>query len=59
MQPQLPGNDLAPRAHCSGCSHAAELLDAGRCRPGESCVVAMSGRQMDRFFRNNLQLAPD
>jgi hypothetical protein len=39
-------------ADCAGCHHAA-LLAAGQCAPGDRCVVAMSGRQIDRFFRAN------
>jgi Mg/Co/Ni transporter MgtE len=39
-------------ADCSGCHHAA-LLAASKCTPGDCCVVAMSGRQIDRFFRTN------
>ena len=38
---------------CAGCAYADSHLDSGRCMPGDSCVRAHSGRQIDRFFRAN------
>ncbi|TBU98822.1 4Fe4S-binding leucine-rich repeat protein [Stutzerimonas kirkiae] len=46
-----------PIADCRDCSFRASLLAAGRCTPGDSCVAAQSGRQIDRFFRNTPQVA--
>ncbi|MCE1184821.1 MAG: (Fe-S) protein [Rhodocyclales bacterium] len=37
---------------CTGCRHQA-LHELGQCATGDRCVVAMSGRQIDRFFRAN------
>lgn len=41
---------------CKTCSHR-ELLAEGKCEPGEICLSAQSGRQIDRFFRRNPQFA--
>lgn len=43
---------------CRACAYR-ELLAEGKCEPGETCVSAQSGRQIDRFFRRNPQFAPD
>ncbi|MBI4809198.1 MAG: (Fe-S) protein [Nitrosomonadales bacterium] len=45
-------------ADCSACPHRA-LLEKGRCEPGDVCVTAQSGRQIDRFLRRNPQFAED
>jgi hypothetical protein len=45
-------------ADCSACPHRA-LLEKGRCVPGDVCVTAHSGRQIDRFLRRNPQFAED
>jgi hypothetical protein len=45
-------------ADCSACPHRA-LLEKGRCQPGDVCVTAQSGRQIDRFLRRNPQFAED
>ena len=51
--------DLTPRARCRDCPHRFDRLEAGRCKPGDTCVRAMSGRQIERFFRENPDLAED
>ncbi len=48
-----------PVANCSECPHRRDLLTQGRCTPGNVCVRAMSGRQIERFFRVNPALADD
>jgi len=45
-------------ADCSVCPHRA-LLAVGQCVPGDVCVTAQSGRQIDRFLRRNPQFAQD
>lgn len=49
--------DLTPMADCSLCGYSGTLLVAGACKPGDCCVLADSGRQIDRFFRSNSGLA--
>jgi hypothetical protein len=44
-------DDLTPLADCSQCNYRDTLLSVGSCKPGDCCVVAESGRQIDRFFR--------
>jgi len=44
-------------ALCARCAHAATRLRDGRCTPGDACVAAHSGRQIDRFFRRNPETA--
>ncbi|THG70766.1 (Fe-S) protein [Pseudomonas sp. A-1] len=51
------GPDNTPIGDCRGCAFSRHLLLAGRCTPGDACVAVQSGRQIDRFFRNNPQLA--
>lgn len=46
------------RADCSVCPHRA-LLAEGKCVPGDICLTAQSGRQIDRFLRRNPQVAQD
>jgi len=46
-----------PLADCRDCSFRGDLLPSGRCTPGDRCVAIHSGRQIDRFFRQNPQLA--
>jgi HEAT repeat protein len=46
------GAALPPDPACDGCRHRALHLEQ-RCRPGDRCVRAHSGRQIDRFFRLN------
>jgi hypothetical protein len=41
---------------CTSCAYR-ELLANGNCEPGEICVSAQSGRQIDRFFRRNPEFA--
>ncbi len=50
-------DDLTPLADCRFCTHRNTLLLGGRCCPGDICVKAQSGRQIDRFFRMNPQYA--
>lgn len=49
------GDNHTPIADCRFCPYRSSLLLAGRCAPGDMCVVAESGRQIDRFFRMNPQ----
>lgn len=51
------GEDITPLADCRDCSFRGDLLPSGRCTPGDRCVAIHSGRQIDRFFRQNPQLA--
>ena len=44
------------RIDCTSCVYR-ELLANGNCEPGEICVSAQSGRQIDRFFRRNPEFA--
>ena len=44
---------------CSHCPLAPAFPEAGRCQPGDACVRAHSGRQIDRFFRRNPEHAED
>ncbi len=46
-----------PRADCHACPHRETLLSAGRCTPGDICLIAHSGRQIDRFLRRNPEYA--
>lgn len=46
-----------PIADCSLCRFRSKTLLAGRCMPGDTCVLAESGRQIDRFFRVNPEYA--
>ena len=46
------------RADCSACLHRA-LLAEDKCVPGDICLTAQSGRQIDRFLRRNPQVAQD
>jgi hypothetical protein len=49
----LPGEEEKNKASsaslCAACPHVDFLAD-GHCQPGEICVRARSGRQIDRFF---------
>ena len=38
---------------CSGCNYNPEYLNSRRCTPGDACIRAHSGRQIDRFLRQN------
>ncbi|WP_349617679.1 4Fe4S-binding leucine-rich repeat protein [Azotobacter salinestris] len=49
--------DITPIGDCRACSFRMNLLLTGRCTPGDACVAVDSGRQIDRFFRNNPHLA--
>lgn len=44
------------RADCTVCPHKS-LLAEGKCLPGDICLIAQSGRQIDRFLRRNPQFA--
>ncbi|MEM0912479.1 MAG: 4Fe4S-binding leucine-rich repeat protein [Pseudomonadota bacterium] len=55
--PPTDNDDLTPLADCRFCTHRNTLLLGGRCCPGDICVKAQSGRQIDRFFRMNPQYA--
>jgi hypothetical protein len=45
-------------ADCSMCSHLT-LKTAGGCAPGDVCLMAKSGRQIDRFLRRHPQFAAE
>ena len=51
----------AATAHslCSGCRHAATLLAAAACDPQDICILAVSGRRIDRFLKGHRALAAD
>ena len=38
---------------CSGCRYFPDYLNGHRCAPGDACIRAHSGRQIDRFLRTN------
>ena len=38
---------------CSGCRYFPDYLNGNRCTPGDACIRAHSGRQIDRFLRTN------
>ncbi len=42
---------------CAGCSYFPDYLNSRRCTPGDACIRAHSGRQIDRFLRANPELA--
>ena len=42
---------------CSGCHYFPDYLNGRKCTPGDACIRAHSGRQIDRFLRNNPELA--
>ncbi|WP_370691406.1 4Fe4S-binding leucine-rich repeat protein [Methylicorpusculum sp.] len=50
--------DLTPLADCSDCQFHDSLLVVGHCEPGDRCVAANSGRQIDRFFKAHPGIAP-
>jgi len=52
-------NNLTPLADCSSCNYRDTLLAAGSCKPGDCCVIAESGRQIERFFRAHPGYAAD
>ena len=41
----------AAQPDCASCTHRDSVLAAGRCVPGDICLIAHSGRQIDRFLR--------
>ena len=47
---------LGQHGLCANCPHS-ELLTTGACVPGDACVRAHSGRQIDRFLKANPQHA--
>jgi hypothetical protein len=44
-------------ADCTTCPHRDTLLANGKCVPGDICLIAQSGRQIDRFLRRNREFA--
>lgn len=50
--------DAPPAADCSACPFLETLQPSSRCKPGDVCVQAESGRQIDRFLKRNPELAP-
>ncbi|MBV5276502.1 hypothetical protein JZU56_01270, partial [bacterium] len=38
---------------CAGCGYFPDYVHSHRCTPGDTCIRAHSGRQIDRFLRNN------
>ena len=51
--------EAPPTADCSACPFQETLRPSSRCKPGDVCVQAESGRQIDRFLKRNPELAPD
>ena len=54
---QQPQAGMGKLGLCSGCSYFPGHLNANLCTPGDACIRAHSGRQIDRFLRNNPELA--
>jgi hypothetical protein len=52
----LVAAEIAP-PDCGRCPHRETVLAAGRCQPGDSCLIAHSGRQIDRFLSRNPEYA--
>lgn len=50
---------LTPIGDCRACCFRDTLLVQGLCMPSDTCIAAHSGRQIDRFLRNNPQQAVD
>lgn len=46
-----------PLGDCLSCPYQENLLSGGQCKLGDACIQVKSGRQIDRFFRNNPALA--
>jgi len=42
---------------CASCPQRHTVLAAGRCVPGDICLIAHSGRQIDRFLSRNPEYA--
>lgn len=50
--------DIGPaKGNCGACPYQATLLINNKCTPGDACIQVKSGRQIDRFLRNNPSLA--
>lgn len=45
------------KGDCSACQYQTTLLVQCQCTPGDACIQVKSGRQIDRFLRNNPSLA--
>jgi len=50
---QQPQAGFGKLGLCSGCSYFPGHLNAHLCTPGDACIRAHSGRQIDRFLRQN------
>jgi hypothetical protein len=50
-------DDLTPVANCGQYNFRDTLLAGGRYKPGDCCVVAKNGRQIDRFFSTHPEYA--
>src|SRR5574343_2095570 len=50
---QQPRAGVGKLGLCSGCAYFPDYLKGGRCAPGDACIRAHSGRQIDRFLRQN------
>jgi len=59
LKPALSEVEATPKADCSVCPFRETLLPSARCLPGDVCVRAESGRQIDRFLKRNPHFAPD
>ena len=57
--PRVSDIENPPTADCSACPFRETLRPSSRCKPGDVCVQAESGRQIDRFLKRNPELAPD
>lgn len=47
------------KADCDQCEYSDVLLQKNKCEPGDACIKVKSGRQIDRFFKNNPGLADE
>lgn len=52
--------DISPAlGDCASCPYQSTLLTQSKCTPGDACIQVKSGRQIDRFLRNNPGLADE
>ena len=57
--PRVSDIETPPTADCSACPFRETLRPSSRCKPGDVCVQAESGRQIDRFLKRNPELATE
>ena len=57
MENELSVNIAPAKGDCASCQYQSTLLVQLQCTPGDACIQVKSGRQIDRFLRNNPSLA--